>query len=399
MNRFVLTRQLRRPGLVVVSALLGFSAVFVARLATPDPGQAVPFLYAIPIALLASEFGLLVGLAAASLGSLLTVVWALAKHVDLSVLGYSTRFAILFLVGGLVGQLARDRKELAERNTRWFDMSNDLLCESSLDGYYTRLNGTWSKVLGYSEEELMAEPYVKFIHPDDVEPTFAVAGSLAEGPTDIVDFENRYRAKDGSWRWLLWSARSDGDRVYAVAKDVTHRKALEREREELLARVEAMARTDELTGLPNRRAWDEELMREVARAERMGTSVAVVLLDLDRFKHFNDSHGHQQGDKFLREAAVAWRTALRTTDFIGRYGGEEFGVLLPAASREGGQEVVERLRQSTPMGQTCSAGIAFWEPPDTPEEVVRRADDALYRAKREGRDRAVTARPSSVSPL
>ena len=274
-------------------------------------------------------------------------------------------------------------------------MSNDLLCESSLDGYYTRLNGTWSKALGYSTEELMAEPYVTFIHPDDLEPTLAIAGSLAHGPTDIVDFENRYRAKDGSWRWLLWSARSDGERIYAVAKDVTRRKSLEQEREVLLARVEAMALTDGLTGLPNRRAWDEELRREVARAARTGTTLSVVLLDLDRFKDFNDSHGHQVGDELLQEAAVAWRTALRVTDFIARYGGEEFGVLLPTTSEVGGLEVIERLRQATPMGQTCSAGITSTEPTDTPEGVLQRADAALYQAKREGRDRVVTAGISS----
>jgi diguanylate cyclase (GGDEF)-like protein/PAS domain S-box-containing protein len=331
------------------------------------------------------------GLGAAAFASLLTIVWAQTEKVDLSPLGYATRLAVLFLVGALVGQLARHRKELASENERWFEMSNDLLCESSLDGYYTRLNGTWSEVLGYSNEELMAEPYVKYIHPDDLEPTIAVAGSLAHGPTDIVDFENRYRAKDGSWRWLLWSARSDGERIYAVAKDVTHRKALEQEQDVLLARVEAMARTDGLTGLPNRRAWDEELRREVARAMRAGSSLSVVLLDLDRFKSFNDSHGHQMGDKLLQEAAVAWRATLRATDFIARYGGEEFAVLLPQASYEGGLTVVERLRQATPMGQTCSAGIALSKPADTPEEVVRRADRALYEAKREGRDRAVTS--------
>jgi diguanylate cyclase (GGDEF)-like protein/PAS domain S-box-containing protein len=373
----------------VVASLLAFAAVFVARLASSDPGDAVGFLYAIPIALLASEFGLAMGLGAAGFASALTIAWAQTAKVDLSVLGYATRLAVLLLVGGLVGQLARNRKELASTNERWFEMSNDLLCESSLDGYYTRLNGTWSQALGYSTEELMAEPYVTFIHPDDLEPTLAIAGSLAHGPTDIVDFENRYRAKDGSWRWLLWSARSDGERVYAVAKDVTHRKSLEQEREVLLARVEAMALTDGLTGLPNRRAWDEELRREVARAARTGTTLSVVLLDLDRFKDFNDSHGHQVGDELLQEVAMAWRTALRITDFIARYGGEEFGVLLPTTSEERGLEVIERLRQATPMGQTCSAGIAATEPTDTPEGVLQRADAALYQAKREGRDRSV----------
>ena len=187
-----------RSRIVIAGAVLAFLAVFVARVATSDPGDAVGFLYAIPIALLASEFGLAVGLAAAALGCLLTVAWVVAENVDLSVLGYGTRFGVLLVVGGLVGQLARHRKELASVNIRWFEMSNDLLCESSLDGRFTRVNGTWTRVLGYSVEELMAEPYVRFIHPDDLERTFEIAGALADGPSDIVDFENRYRAKDGS---------------------------------------------------------------------------------------------------------------------------------------------------------------------------------------------------------
>jgi PAS domain S-box-containing protein len=114
------------------------------------------------------------------------------------------------------------------------------------------VNDQWCTQLGWSEEELLDRPYAELIHPDDLAATAEAAGSLAAGPAEVVDFENRYRAKDGSWRWLLWSARSDGSRIYAVAKDITQRKRLEAEREELLGHVEAMARTDELTGLANR---------------------------------------------------------------------------------------------------------------------------------------------------
>jgi diguanylate cyclase (GGDEF)-like protein/PAS domain S-box-containing protein len=273
----------------------------------------------------------------------------------------------------------------------WFDMSNDLACEASLDGYFTRLNKSWELCLGFSIAELMARPYVELIHPDDVEPTVAAAGSLAAGPSEVVNFENRYAHKDGGWRWLLWSARSDGEKIYAVAKDISERKRLESEREELLARVEAMARTDELTGLANRRALDEELRRELSRAKRSGDRLTVAMLDIDRFKAYNDRHGHPAGDELLREAAGAWRLALRETDFIARYGGEEFVVLLPACPPDDAPAILQRLRATTPAGQTVSGGVAVWNGSESAESLLARADRALYAAKRAGRDRLLAA--------
>jgi len=168
------------------------------------------------------------------------------------------------------------------------------------------------------------------------------------------------------------------------------------EREELLARVEAMARTDELTGLPNRRAWDEEFRRELALAERQEDSMAVALVDLDQFKDFNDQHGHPAGDALLREVAISWRTTLRATDVIARYGGEEFAVLLPHGPRPDALEAVERLRAATPAGQTCSAGIAYWNGTESGEELVARADAALYTAKAGGRDQTIVAGPAAA---
>lgn len=271
----------------------------------------------------------------------------------------------------------------------WFDMSNDMACEASLDGYFTRLNGSWERCLGFTAEELMARPYAEFIHPQDLEATVAAAGSLAEGPTDLVNFENRYATKDGGWRWLLWSARSDGGMIYAVAKDISERKQLEAEREKLLARVEAMARTDELTGVANRRALDEELRRELARAARMGHQVSIALLDLDRFKAYNDCHGHLAGDELLRDAATAWRLTIRQIDFIARYGGEEFIVILPSCPPGNAAAVIERLRAATPGEQTVSAGVAVWDGSESAESILMRADRALYEAKRAGRDRMV----------
>ena len=163
------------------------------------------------------------------------------------------------------------------------------------------------------------------------------------------------------------------------------------ERAALLDRLERMAHTDDLTGLINRRAWDLELEREVARARRNGAPLAVAMMDLDRFKAYNDRHGHQAGDRVLREAASAWRTVLRETDLLARYGGEEFAVALPGCDREQAEHLVDRLRDVTPAGQSCSAGLACWDGTENADDLLGRADTALYEAKQRGRDRTVVA--------
>ena len=157
-----------------------------------------------------------------------------------------------------------------------------------------------------------------------------------------------------------------------------------------LARV---ARTDALTGAPNRRAWDEQLAVELARAARDGEPVSVALLDLDHFKAYNDLRGHQAGDRLLREAAAAWQGRLRTMDVIARYGGEEFGLILPGCAPELAAGIVDRLRGLTPEGETTSAGVACWDGTETADALVARTDRALYEAKRAGRDRTVLASP------
>jgi diguanylate cyclase (GGDEF)-like protein len=162
------------------------------------------------------------------------------------------------------------------------------------------------------------------------------------------------------------------------------------------AQLEALARNDGLTGIPNRRAWDLELARELAKARRLGTRVHVALLDLDHFKRFNDEHGHQAGDRVLKEATSAWRAQLRETDLLARYGGEEFAALLLGCSAAEAFTAVERLRAFTPLGQTFSAGIAEWDGREDPGRLVHRADVALYEAKRGGRDRVVSATPGAA---
>jgi diguanylate cyclase (GGDEF)-like protein len=161
------------------------------------------------------------------------------------------------------------------------------------------------------------------------------------------------------------------------------------ERTALLARLERAARTDDLTGLPNRRAWDEHLSRELARAERHGTPVCVAMLDLDHFKEYNDRNGHQGGDRFLKEAAAAWQSSIRETDLIARYGGEEFAIALLDCELDEAIETLDLLRQATPEGESSSAGVVAWDGEESETELVARADAILYEAKRAGRDRVL----------
>jgi diguanylate cyclase (GGDEF)-like protein len=167
--------------------------------------------------------------------------------------------------------------------------------------------------------------------------------------------------------------------------------AMALERSDLLARLEASARTDDLTGLLNRRAWDEQLPREMARARRQSDPLCIAMLDLDFFKNYNDERGHQAGDRLLKQGAAAWVGELRASDTLCRYGGEEFTVALPGCSLSNARDIVERLRAAMPADQTVSAGVACWNGRESAEELVGRADAALYEAKRTGRDRLVTA--------
>ena len=154
-----------------------------------------------------------------------------------------------------------------------------------------------------------------------------------------------------------------------------------------LAQTVQMSETDALTAVPNRRAWDRALGLSLAPGRR----VVMGLIDLDHFKAFNDTHGHQAGDRQLRQAADAWGSALRSQDLVARYGGEEFAILLPDCTLDDACQIAERLRLATPAGTTASIGLAEWDGSEAPTRLIARADAALYEAKRSGRDRVLAA--------
>ena len=163
--------------------------------------------------------------------------------------------------------------------------------------------------------------------------------------------------------------------------------------------LESLASTDSLTGLPNYRAWQDGLAREMSRAERQDEPLCLAMIDLDGLKEINDANGHQAGSRAIRDAGAAWASQLRTTDWIARFGGDEFGVLLPNTRLEDGVAVCERLRAATCGWAPCSVGIAAWDGTESGEDLFRRADGALYAAKDAGRNQTVSAPASSLDVI
>jgi diguanylate cyclase (GGDEF)-like protein len=206
-------------------------------------------------------------------------------------------------------------------------------------------------------------------------------------PTDVFNHPAAQRAPL-KWALIHGAFVLAASVAYLVNWRLSERQAVEINR--LVSRLEGLARTDPLTGVANRRVWEEELPLELERARRTGAGVCLAMIDLDDFKAYNDRFGHQAGDLVLKEAATAWRSEVRSTDLLARYGGEEFVLLLPACALDDAIRIVERLRMVTPL-VTCSVGLACWDYQEGGAELVQRADQALYTAKAEGRNRHVLA--------
>ncbi|HET9199183.1 MAG TPA: sensor domain-containing diguanylate cyclase [Solirubrobacterales bacterium] len=299
---------------------------------------------------------------------------------------------VMLLITGMVSAQSRSDK----RARRFFELSHDMLCTMDEEGRCREVNGAWTRQLGYSAEELEGMRLLDLTHPEDHERALAEALSLFQtGSSNSL--ETRVKAKDGSWHWLRTSATLTKDEglVYARSTDVTQLKLIEAERERLLGEVQDLARHDALTALPNRRVLQEMLPREMARARRNELPLSLAIIDIDHFKAYNDTHGHLAGDEVLRACAREWDGALRGEDTLVRFGGEEFLVVLPDTEPEQAAEIVERLRERTPMGQTCSAGLALWEHGESIDDLLRRADEALYLAKASGRDQLAQAQLAS----
>jgi diguanylate cyclase (GGDEF)-like protein/PAS domain S-box-containing protein len=517
-----LTTPAYKVRVLLIAAAL-FAAVFAVRLTTGELGDGTTFLYVLPVVLVAIELGRRAGLTAGLLALTLFAVWAQLEDSHVGLIGYVSRAFAFALVGAVTGHMAdrmRSASRRAETAARHFDLSGDMLCTATFDGYLTTVNASWERALGWTAEELTSRPFIELVHPDDHAVTELEMGRLARGELTTC-FINRYRARDGGWRWIEWTARADvpAGLIYAAARDVTEARALEHARAEAeerfrrafedsamgmalvgpddsvilavnasLARilgtshnelvgkmslleltdpedVAAMAKGmkrledgeaplhrcevrivrpdgrrvwvdisasivrdedgnplyrllqvvdidarlraetqlrhladhDPLSGVFNRRRFEQELQRELGYSAMKRSRGAVLLLDVDRFKRINDTLGHAAGDAVIANIGHALTDRLRSIDAIGRLGGDEFAVLLRRVEAEEAHTVarslqalaLEKLAEVSGDGAekvTLSVGVATFGVGDTPslDELLHTADAAMYEAKRAG---------------
>ena len=161
---------------------------------------------------------------------------------------------------GYAARMGGDSREGSGDGNARFDIEHDLLCTADSNGYFVSLNAGWERLLGWSREELMARPFIEFVHPDDVEDTFVAASKVTHLDYELVNFENRYRAKSGDYRWLRWSARSDGRMWFAVAFDITEAKEREDHLRSMLTDQHLLAYSQPIVEGRSRNHVQEELL-------------------------------------------------------------------------------------------------------------------------------------------
>jgi diguanylate cyclase (GGDEF)-like protein/PAS domain S-box-containing protein len=282
---------------------------------------------------------------------------------------------------------------------RWLQV-NDYMCE----------------MLGYPREELMELAWTEITHPDDLAANLALFKRLAAGEFDSFQFDKRFLRKDGgivdTTMECRCMRRRDGsvETVVIMVQNITERKRTEAALKRAFDDLQQQAITDSLTGLYNRRFLHEVLPRELTRAHRKKTPVAVMMIDIDHFKRVNDTYGHETGDRVLKEIALLIKATVRASDICCRYGGEEISVVLPEAPIEGARRRAEAIRAAIEkhvisfpaqkrISVTVSLGVAVY--PDhggDAEALLRAADKALYEAKNGGRN-CVVVRAGSVAAL
>lgn len=323
--------------------------------------------------------------------------WALATFIDIT---ERKRDEILI----------REAEKRANENEAIYrtllDHSQEMIVLSSFDGLQRHVSPAVLQITGWTPDEYLSKSISEIMYPADLEATIQGIQEVAKGGPSKA-YRHRIMHKDGEYRWVeaLVQSYSDPASAQPIGYVATIRNIGEQKRQEdLLAsenrQLSEYATQDELTGISNRRVFNRALEQEVRRQTRSTRALALLMLDVDKFKEYNDYYGHLAGDECLKQIAKAMKQSLhRRSDMVARFGGEEFVILLPTTDRKGAEHIARIILEAVrslsiphihgPAGIiTVSIGIACWPAQRAidPLRLQQQADMALYRAKGMGRN-------------
>lgn len=329
--------------------------------------------------------------------------------------------AVLYSISVVLESMrATDRRlfETVAMHKMMTENSRDIIIVADFQGKRSLVLAAGANWSGWSQEEMLHLDSLALVHPDDLPKMSETIGELRAGKDDALA-ECRIRKHDGSYVWVEASLRTIRDPRTGVptgilnnVREITQRKLAEQQLAEAYRAVEELAITDALTGLANRRRFDQYLITEWRRGMRERTPLSLVLIDADLFKSYNDTYGHLRGDNCLKQIAEAIQDVVsRPGDLVARFGGEEFAVVLPNTPAHGAFQVSQEIcavmrnrelpHSSNPVGVvTISAGCSTLvpQPGRHAPSLIDCADHALYEAKGLGRNGACAYRPGAGDP-
>ncbi|MYL23357.1 GGDEF domain-containing protein [Vreelandella massiliensis] len=277
------------------------------------------------------------------------------------------------------------------------------ICITDANGNFEMVNPAYCAFYGYEKEELIGQHFTLVVPKAYRDQLSQMHDTFIAGDDIELRQEWEVRCKNGETRTIIAeAARVHGDdgapRKVTYVVDITSRKRLEEQLKQANERLDYLAHHDQLTGIFNRRAGLQRLEQELERCKRYGNELSVMMYDLDKFKHINDTYGHSVGDEVLQEMTQLMAKEIRSPDFLVRLGGEEFLIIMPEVSAASAYQAAERLRQcvaETSMTEhalpvTLSAGVASYRESSS-TQLLDRADKAMYAAKQAGRNRAMMA--------
>lgn len=298
--------------------------------------------------------------------------------------------------------------KLVEKNEQFlstiFDSIRDPFCTYDATLTITRVNDAYARIFGKTTEDLTGRQCHVILHGSEERCENCLAhATLTTGQPKSR--ERRITLSDGTTGWFesftypIMDESGKVTHVIEYSRDITDRRSADEERRRLIKELEYLSRVDALTGLLNRRALMDFITRDFERSVRYGRDLSVMLCDIDFFKQINDTHGHAAGDKALEHVASVMREMVRSSDVVGRYGGDEFMMVMPETPLSGARDLAEKIRlriehevlrvdPKKTLTLTLSIGVASMQrEKDSVDFLVTRADAALYASKRQGKNR------------